>query len=153
MDDALLDLYSQRLQALGAQVKQDRPLASDTVPEGYRQVTVKRRSPLCGSQLTLDVRLDGEGRVSAIGWKARCCALAEAATAIVVSEALGKTLPEFEATRDLVATLLQNENTVLPEDAWRDLAVLSPAALVPSRHGSTLLAFDTLIEAVRAGME
>ncbi len=153
MDDALLDLYSARLKALGARVKEDHPLSPDVVPVGQKQVSVKRRAPLCGSVLTLDVRLDGDGRVTAIGWKARCCALAEAATAIVVEHAPGGTLADFQAARAVVAALLSDENMPLPSGAWPDLAVLSPAALVPSRHGSTLLAFDTLIEAVRGDDE
>jgi len=149
MDDALLDLYSERLKVLAARVKADTPLSPDTVPVGQRQVSVKRRAPLCGSVLTLDVRLDDSGRVTAVGWQARCCALAEAATAIVVAEAPGCTLADLVAARAVVAGLLADETMPMPADAWPDLAVLSPAAMVPSRHGSTLLAFDTVIEAVR----
>lgn len=148
MDSALLDLYSQRLKALGALVKEDRPL-----PPAEADASVKRRSPLCGSQVTLDVRLDDAGRVAAIGWKARCCALAAAATGIVITEAPGKTLADFERARAIVADLLKDEHAVPPADAWPDLEVLGPAAIVPSRHGSTLLAFETLIAAVTAALE
>ena len=153
IDFALLDLYSQRLKALGALVKDDQPLPVGQLPVGQAQATLKRRSPLCGSQLTLDVRLDEVGRVVAIGWKARCCALAAAATAIVITEAPGKTLADFQRVRQMVADLLQDEDAVLPEGAWPDLEVLAPAAMVPSRHGSTLLAFETLIAAVSAALE
>jgi NifU-like protein involved in Fe-S cluster formation len=141
IDPDLLDLYSARLKELGAQVKDDRPL---TAPEA----TVKRRSPLCGSQVTFDVTLDDQGRVAAVGFAVRACSLAEAASAIVIAQAVGSPLDELVAVRDAVKRMLREKVDALPGGKWADLDVLKPAQMVPARHGSALLPFDAMVKAV-----
>lgn len=145
IDPALLDLYSQRLKALGATIKEDRPLAAP-------QASLRRRSPLCGSQVTFDVVLDEAGRVADIGWKARACALTEAAIGIVVAAAPGSDLDDLKAVRDTVKAMLKDEAPPLPGGKWQDLEVLGPAAMVPSRHGSAMLAFDTVVAVVEEAL-
>src|SRR5690606_13622040 len=56
MDDDLLELYSERLMTHGRRVAQDKRL---DCPD----ITVHRRSPMCGSQVTLDIELDDQERV------------------------------------------------------------------------------------------
>ena len=146
-EQALLDLYSQRLKELGASIKQDAPLPPETA-----EASVRRRSPLCGSQVTFDVALDGEGRLDRIGWKARCCALAAASTGLVVAAGPGSTLAELQAMRDLLKRILRQRSPERPTGKWADMAVLAPAMDVPSRHGSALLAFETVVEAVAAAL-
>lgn len=150
IDPALLDLYSQRLKALGGSIKEDRPLVAP-------QASMRRRSPLCGSQVTFDVVLDDAGRVTEIGWKARACALTEAATGIVVAAAPGSTLAELSLVRDTVKAMLKARDAAAPADLpggkWQDLEVLGPAAMVPSRHGSAMLPFDTIVAVVEEAME
>ncbi len=141
IDPDLLDLYSARLKELGAQVKEDRPLAG-------AQASLKRRSPLCGSQVTFDVTLDDQGRVAAIGFAVRACSLAEAASAIAVNCAVGSSLDELKAVRDAVKRMLREKVDALPGGKWDDLEVLKPAQMVPARHGSALLPFDALVKVV-----
>jgi NifU-like protein involved in Fe-S cluster formation len=141
IDPQLLDLYSTRLKDLGATVKEDRPLAAP-------QASVRKRSPLCGSEVAFDVVLDAAGRVAEIGWTARACALTEAATAIVVAAAPGSDLAELTAVRAAVKAMLREKSTDLPGGKWADLEVLGPAAEVRARHGSALLPFDTIVAAV-----
>lgn len=145
IDPALIDLYSARLKELGAQVKTDQPLA---VFDG----SAKRRSPLCGSQITFDVCLDDHGAVTAVGFTVRACSLAEAAAAIVIQCAPGSDLAELKSVRDLVKAMLREAKDDLPGGKWGDLDVLKPAQMVPARHGSALLPFDTIIKAVEQAM-
>lgn len=150
IDPDLLDLYSQRLKDLGATIKEDRPLAAP-------QASLRRRSPLCGSQVTFDVVLDGAGRVAEIGWKARACALTEAAIGIVVAAAPGSDLAELRDVRDRVKAMLKARDDSaaadLPGGKWQDLEVLGPAAMVPSRHGSAMLPFDTVVAVVEEALD
>lgn len=146
MDDALLDLYSARMKALGTEVREDRRLPAPTV-------TVKRRSPLCGSQITLDLLLDDAGRVAATGYAVRACALSAAASAIVITAAVGCDVVELRQIRDLVRAMLKGEEVTFPGGRWADLEILRPAQMVRSRHGSAMLPFEAAVEALEKAPE
>lgn len=139
-DPALSDLYSRRLKELGATVKEDHSLESATGQ-------ARRRGPLCGSEVSFQVTLDDEGRIAALGYCVDGCALSAAAAGIVVAAAPGSTIEELRAVRDAVWRMLREESEDLPGGKWADLVILGPAAMVRSRHGSTLLPFETVIEA------
>lgn len=144
IDETLLDLYSARMKDLGAAVRDDRPL-----PEGVVAVRHKRRSPLCGSQVAFDIAVDADtGRVAEVGYVVRACALSAAATAIVVQNAPGSDLAELRAVRDAVRAMLKGESEELPGGKWQDLEILRPAQMVKARHGSAMLPFDTMVEAL-----
>ncbi|MFA7431052.1 MAG: iron-sulfur cluster assembly scaffold protein, partial [Rhodospirillaceae bacterium] len=137
------DLYSKRLKEWGATIKDDRSLAG-----GEAQGSAHKRSPLCGSQITFDVRLDDAGAVADIGYKVRACALTEAAAGIVVHAAPGSRIDELRAVRDAMRRMLKDEVDDLPGGKWQDLEILKPAQMVPSRHGSAMLPFETMVAAV-----
>lgn len=147
LDPKLMDLYSQRLKEWGATIKEDRPL-----PEGAAHASVRKRSPLCGSQITFDVRLDAAGAVAGIGWTVRACALTEAAAGIVVHAVPGSTLDDLRAVRDAMRRMLKDEADDLPGGKWQDLEILKPAQMVPSRHGSAMLPFETVVAAVEQAL-
>lgn len=149
LDPNLLDLYSKRLKEWGATIKEDRPL--DDTAEG-RRGSARKRSPLCGSQITFDVALAEDGTVRAIGWKVRACALTEAAAGIVVHAAPGSDLEELRAVRDAMRRMLKEEVDGLPGGKWQDLEILKPAQMVPSRHGSAMLPFETVVAAVEQAL-
>lgn len=151
LDPALIDLYSQRLKEWGATVKEDRPLPETAAGQG-RRGSARRRSPLCGSQITFDVVLDDAGRVAAVGFKVRACALSEAAAGIVVQAAPGCTLEDLRAVREAMRRMLREAVDDLPDGKWGDLEILKPAQMVRSRHGSALLPFETIVEAVEAAL-
>lgn len=148
LDPKLMDLYSKRLKEWGATIKEDQPL-----PEDARHGSARKRSPLCGSQITFDVRLDDGGAVASIGWKVRACALTEAAAGIVVHAAPGSTIDELRAVRDAMRHMLKDEVDTLPGGKWQDLEILKPAQMVPSRHGSAMLPFETVVAAVEQALE
>lgn len=144
-DPHLLDLYSERMKALIAQVPAQRPL---TMAEG----TAQRHSPLCGSRVTLSVVLDKSGCLQQIGYNLDACSLATAATAIVLQAAPGSSVPELEGIRHTVYQMLKEQPVTLPTGKWADIEILQPAALVKSRHSSVLLPFDTLLAAMSEAM-
>ena len=62
------------------------------------QATVKKRSPLCGSTVTVDVTMK-DGAISAFGQDVKACALGQAAASVLGSVAIGRTLAEIETAR------------------------------------------------------
>lgn len=87
----LIKLYSSRILALAADIPHlDRLNSPD--------VTVKKRSPLCGSTVTVDVKLT-DGKISAFGQDVKACALGQAAASVVGAHVIGCDLSKSSAHR------------------------------------------------------
>jgi NifU-like protein involved in Fe-S cluster formation len=104
----------------------------------------ERRSPVCGSRVTVDLDLDDEGRVHAAGLDVRACALGQASASLLASEVVGRRPEEIAAARDALARWLA-EGGDAPD--WPGLAVFEAARPHTARHPSILLAFDAAAEA------
>ena len=87
-DTDLVTLYSKRILALAADIPH---LGRLPAPEA----SVNRRSPLCGSTVTVDLMVS-DGRVSDFAQDVKACALGQASAAILGEVVLGRTLPELE---------------------------------------------------------
>jgi NifU-like protein involved in Fe-S cluster formation len=108
--------------------------------------TVTMVSPLCGSQVTVDLSLEGD-RVSAFGQKVRACTLGAAAASILALHVVGKRAEELRVLRDTMRRMLKDDGSP-PDGEWSQLAILEPARDLISRHGSIMLAFDAVAEAL-----
>jgi len=140
-DTDLIKLYSARILALAADIPNTTRLAAP-------QATVKRRSPLCGSTVTVDLSMQG-GRVSDYGQEVKACALGQAAAAVVGGAIIGCTRAEIEAARDALKTMLTSDGPT-PPAPFDGLEVLRPARDYKNRHASILLALDAAAEAAQA---
>lgn len=109
------------------------------------QATVSKRSPICGSRVTVDVAMDGAGRVAAIGQEVRACALGQASAALMGEHAIGRTPAELAAARDALTAFLAGQRDD-PGD-WPGLEIFEPARPHSARHPSIRLAFEAVAEA------
>lgn len=120
-----------------------------TIPHHARladaQGTSEKRSPVCGSRVTVDVRLDADGRVSALGQEVRACALGQASASLMAAAAIGKSRAELEAARDALAGFLAGTRDDPGE--WPGLDIFLPARPHAARHPSIRLAFEAAAEA------
>jgi NifU-like protein involved in Fe-S cluster formation len=107
--------------------------------------TSERRSPVCGSRVTVDVVLDSEGRVAELGQLVRACALGQASASLMGAHAIGRSLPELETARDALTAFLAGERAD-PGD-WPGLEIFLPARPHSARHPSIRLAFEAVAEA------
>jgi NifU-like protein involved in Fe-S cluster formation len=115
---------------------------------GAPHATAERRSPVCGSRVTIDVQLDEAGRVVAIGQEVRACALGQASASLMGEHAIGRTPEELAAARDALAAFLAGE-AEQPGD-WPGLDIFTPARPHAARHASIRLAFEAVAEAAAA---
>lgn len=140
MSDAdLIKLYSGRILELAASIPAVGRLNGP-------DATVRRRSPLCGSTVTVDVRLD-DGRVADYAQDVKACALGQAAASVVGRVAVGRTREEIEAARDELRTMLKSDGPD-PRAPFEELGVLRPARDYKNRHASIMLALEALAEAM-----
>jgi NifU-like protein involved in Fe-S cluster formation len=107
--------------------------------------TSERRSPICGSRVTVDVALDADGRVVALGQEVRACALGQASAALMGEHALGRDLAELTAARDALTAFLAGQRD--DPGTWPGLDIFTPARPHSARHASIRLAFEAVVEA------
>jgi NifU-like protein involved in Fe-S cluster formation len=107
--------------------------------------SVEKRSPVCGSRVTVDVDLDDQGRVSAVGMLVRACALGQASASLMGAHVVGRTPEELAAARDELANWLAGERDAPPD--WPGLDILTPALPHRGRHASIRLAFEAAAQA------
>ncbi|HEY5723464.1 MAG TPA: iron-sulfur cluster assembly scaffold protein [Allosphingosinicella sp.] len=112
---------------------------------GSPQATVEKRSPICGSRVTIDIALDETGRVAALGQEVKACALGQASASLMGAHALGRTSAELEAARDALSAFLAGTRGD-PGD-WPGLSIFAEARPFTARHRSILLAFEAAAEA------
>ncbi|UWR20876.1 iron-sulfur cluster assembly scaffold protein [Sulfitobacter sp. S190] len=140
-DSDLIKLYSSRILALAADIPH---LGRLDDPDA----TVNRRSPLCGSSVTVDVRVDGD-RLAEMGQDVKACALGQAAAAVTAQAAVGADLAQLQKGRDQLRAMLKGKGDV-PDAPFAGFEVLTPAVEYKNRHASILLSIEALTEAVEA---
>jgi NifU-like protein involved in Fe-S cluster formation len=135
----LIKLYSGRILAL----------ASD-IPHATRldnpQASVKKRSPLCGSSVTVDLCVK-DGKVSEFGQDVRACALGQASAAILGHLVIGRTLDQLVSARNALKSML-TENGPVPPSPFDGYGVLVPAREFRNRHASIMLAIEATVAAM-----
>ncbi|WP_380781193.1 iron-sulfur cluster assembly scaffold protein [Sphingomonas sp. R86520] len=109
--------------------------------------TAERRSPICGSRVTIDVAVDDAGKVSEVGLLVRACALGQASSSLLASNILGRTPAELAAARDALTAWLAREGDA-PD--WPGMDIFTPALDYTARHPSIRLAFEAAAEAADA---
>jgi NifU-like protein involved in Fe-S cluster formation len=140
-DTDLVKLYSGRILALAADIPHLGRLAEP-------QATSRKRSPLCGSVVTVDIVMEGE-RVSAFGQDVKACALGQAAAAVLGGAVIGRTAEELRQARDGLRAMLANGGPA-PTAPFDGFEALSPARDFKNRHASILLAIEAATEAAHA---
>ena len=136
----LIKLYSGRILELASDIPFTERLDAP-------DATVKKRSPLCGSTVTVDVTLEDD-RIVAFGQDVKACALGQASASILGQNAIGRTQSEIEEARDALKAMLSGDGDVpgAPFDAYE---VLIPARDFKNRHASIMLALEATAEAMK----
>lgn len=138
-DSDLIKLYSARILALAADIPHDERLDAP-------DASVKKRSPLCGSTVTVDIKVS-DGRISDFGQDVKACALGQASAAVVGANAIGCTRDQIATARDQLKALLKEDGPT-PDAPFADLEVLRPAREYKNRHASIMLTLEATLEAM-----
>ncbi|PKP77410.1 MAG: iron-sulfur cluster assembly scaffold protein [Alphaproteobacteria bacterium HGW-Alphaproteobacteria-3] len=143
----LNEIYNKRILALAADIphgeRLDAPDASATAV-----------SKLCGSKVTVDVKLDGD-KVAEYGADVKACALGQASSSIMARHVIGASAAELHEVGAAMRAMLRQGGEPPREiygGKWKDLEVLEPVREYKARHASTLLIFDAVEEAVEAAL-
>lgn len=117
---------------------------ADYLPLPEARYHASLRAPLCGSRIILDLDLDDQDRVTAVGMHVEACALGQASAALLARHASGRSLEDIRAARAAIAGWFGGEGD---RPDWPGFDLLAPAKDYPARHGAILLPFDAAIAA------
>jgi NifU-like protein involved in Fe-S cluster formation len=146
----LSEIYNQRILELSANIPRTERLAD-------ADATATAHSKLCGSTVSVDIKLSGD-RVSAFGQTVKACLLGQAASSIMARNIVGSHADELREVGAAMRRMLKADGPA-PGGRWADLAVLEPVRDYKARHASTLLVFDAVetalaeVESRRAAAE
>jgi NifU-like protein involved in Fe-S cluster formation len=136
----LNDVYNRRIIELAAAIPR-----IGRLPKA--DATATALSKLCGSTVTIDLKMDGD-KVTDFAHEVKACALGQASSSIMARNIIGSNAKELRELRDGVRKMLK-ENGAPPADGkWADIAVLEPVRDYKARHASTLLTFDAVVDAI-----
>ena len=133
------DIYNRKILGFAADIPRLQRL-------GAPDATAVAHSRLCGSKVTVDLRMK-DGVVSDFGHEVKACALGQASSSIMARHVVGATPGELRSVRDQMYRMLKEEGPA-PSGKWADLEALLPVRDFKARHASTLLTFDAVVDAV-----
>jgi len=137
-------LYNTQILRLAAEIPYHERLAAP-------MASVEKRSPVCGSRVTVDLDLDAVGKVAAVGMLVRACALGQASASLMGAHVVGRSADELAAARDALTAWLAGEAEGPPE--WPGMDLFTPALEHRGRHASIRLAFEAAAEAAALARE
>ncbi len=140
-DSDLIKLYSGRILELAADIPRTTRLERPSA-------TVRKRSPLCGSTVTVDIVYE-DGRIADFGQDVKACALGQASASVVARAIVGCTADQVVRARDQLRAMLTAEGPV-PDAPFDGLEVLLPAREFRNRHASIMLCLEASVEAISA---
>ena len=130
-------LYQERIVALAKARTGAGKLASPTR-------SARRDNPLCGDRVSIDVRLDGDGRIAEIGHQVRGCLLCQASASALSSVAVGRDKAGIAAIRHEAEKAIGREMG----NPHEPFTAFAPVRAYKSRQECVLLPFEALEEAL-----
>jgi NifU-like protein involved in Fe-S cluster formation len=136
----LNEIYNRRILELAGNIPRLGRLADP-------DATASAHSKLCGSTVTVDIKMDG-ATVTDFAHEVKACALGQASSSIMAHHVVGSTAEELRSLRETVRKMLKENGPPPASGKWADIAVLEPVRDYKARHASTLLTFDAVVSAI-----
>lgn len=136
----LNDVYNSRILELAGNIPRLGRLAEP-------DATATAHSKLCGSTVTVDLKMDGD-TVADFAHDVKACALGQASSSIMARHVVGSEAGELRELRETVRRMLKDNGSPPSSGKWADIAVLEPVRDYKARHASTLLTFDAVVNAI-----
>ena len=109
--------------------------------------TVVMKNPLCGDEITVQVKRDGD-IISDIGFSGRGCSISQASASMMTQLVKGKKVEEIDSLRARFRDMVMG-NEGEEDKSLGSLRALSGVARFPARVKCALLAWNALEEGMR----
>ena len=131
------------------QLYQDRIVALAKAKTGAGRLeaptkSARRDNPLCGDRVTIDVKLDGQGRITEIAHQVRSCLLCQASASALSAVAVGRDAAGIAEVRHDAERALGRQ----AGEAHEPFTAFVPVAAHKSRQECVLLPLEALKDAL-----
>lgn len=134
----MIDLYSKKILEFAGNI----PL---TTPLDDYSATASKRSPMCGSNLQVWIKVC-EDKITHFSHDVKTCALGQASSSIIAENIIGLNIDQVKLGRDQLYNMLTS-NGPIPKKPFENLEVLLPAVSYKNRHASIMLCFEAILDA------
>ncbi len=134
-----IDLYNKQILQFAASIPRVGRLAAP-------DASATAHSPLCGSRITVDLKLDGDV-ITDYAHEIKACVIGKAVASVVARVVVGLTVDKVDEGAEILKAVLR-EKTLPPPGPWAELEPFLPVADFRSRHGSALIPFEALQRAI-----
>lgn len=134
-----LDLYQDQILKLAASIPRVGRLPAP-------DATATAHSRLCGSRITIDIKLDGNVIVD-YAHEPKACAIGQASASVVAGVVVGLTIEDVNEGAEIMSVILRDKAPP-PPGLWNVLEPFLPVADFRSRHHSASLPFEALQRAI-----
>lgn len=124
-------------------------------PRNFREMAdadrrIEGRNPLCGDELTLWVKLDGD-RLTDVSFKGSGCAVSKSSASLMTSTVKGKTVEETRLIFDRFHDMITGKLPDAEREKMGSLAALGGVSKFPIRVKCASLAWHALKSALEQG--
>ncbi len=133
------DLYNARILEFAGNIER-----TERLPDAH--ATTIAVSRLCGSKVTVDLKMTGDV-VTDFAHEVKACALGQCSSSIMARHVVGSCAQELGELRETMRKMLK-EGGPPPTGKWADLEILTPVRDYKGRHASVLLTFDAVVKAI-----
>ncbi|GMR11844.1 MAG: iron-sulfur cluster assembly scaffold protein SufU [Gemmatimonadota bacterium] len=111
-------------------------------------VEVQMHNPVCGDEIRLQLRLDGD-RIAEAKFIGQGCSISQAAVSMMTVKLEGATLAEADDLVNRFVDLMHGDEAAARDRSLGDLRALQGVSRFPVRIKCALLGFDALQEALK----
>jgi nitrogen fixation protein NifU and related proteins len=131
------------------QIYQDRIVALAKAKTGAGKLeaptkSARRDNPLCGDRVSVDIKLDGQGRITEIAHQVRGCLLCQASASALSAVAVGRDAAGIAELRHDAERALGRE----AGEPHEPFTAFAPVAAHKSRQECVLLPFEAVKDAL-----
>ena len=112
-------------------------------------VALERNNPLCGDEIELFLKFDGDNLVG-IGFEGKGCSISQASASMMTEKVKGMPAKEAAELAEVMKAMMAGEEDGDP-DVLGDLVSMKGVVKYPVRIKCALLGWNTLLEALNDG--
>jgi nitrogen fixation NifU-like protein len=109
-------------------------------------IALERNNPLCGDELELFLRYDGD-TLEAIGFEGKGCSISQASASMMTEKIMSLPIKDASALAESIKRMMAGEEEGDPNELG-DLVSLKGVVKYPVRIKCALLSWNTLLEAL-----